>query len=106
LAETTSLPPALKFAIVAMSLGPLPPVLPFKQVKAGGAAEYAEGLLVAAALASIVLTPLLAATAGRLLGVEIRIPAAAVARTVLLTIGLPLLAGMGLRALAPGAAEA
>jgi BASS family bile acid:Na+ symporter len=106
LAAITSVPPAIKFAIVAMSAGPVPPVLPFKQMKAGSDAEYALGLLVAAALASIVLTPLLVAVAARVLGDQAAVDPVTVGRTVLLTIGLPLAAGMVLRALAGAAAQA
>jgi BASS family bile acid:Na+ symporter len=98
LAATTSLPPAIRFAIVAMSVGPVPPVLPFKQMKAGAEEAYAIGLLVAASLASIVLTPLLVAAAARLLGANAQVGGAQVARTLLLSIGLPLAAGMALRA--------
>jgi BASS family bile acid:Na+ symporter len=105
-AATTSVPPAIKFAIVAMTAGPTPPVLPYKQVKAGSDADYALGLLVAAALASIVLTPLLVTAAARLLGDQSAADPLTVGRTVLLTIGLPLAAGMVLRALARGAAAA
>jgi BASS family bile acid:Na+ symporter len=105
LAATTSVPPAIKFAIVAMSVSPVPPVLPYKQMKAGSEADYAMGLLVAAALASIVLTPLLVAVAARVLGDQAAIDPLTVARTVLLTIGLPLAIGMVLRALSASAAQ-
>jgi BASS family bile acid:Na+ symporter len=106
LAAMTSVPPAIKFAVVAMSAGPVPPVLPFKQVKAGSDADYALGLLVAAALASIVLTPLLVAAAARVLGDAAAVDPVTVGRTVLMTIGLPLAAGMVLRALSNKVAQA
>jgi BASS family bile acid:Na+ symporter len=106
LAATTSVPLPIKFAIVAMSAGPTPPILPYKQMKAGGEPDYALGLLVAAALASIVLTPLLVTIAGRVLGEQAAIDPVTVARTLLLTIGLPLGAGMVLRAVSTHAAEA
>jgi BASS family bile acid:Na+ symporter len=104
LAATTSVPPAIKFAIVAMSVGPVPPILAYKQMKAGGDEGYSVGLMVAASLASIVLTPLLVALAAGLLGAQASIPAVAVVRILLLTIGLPLAAGMILGAFAPKAA--
>lgn len=106
MAATTSVPAPIKFAIVAMSVGPVPPILAYKQIKAGGDEGYSVGLLVAASLASIVLTPLLVALAAHLLGTQASIPAAAVVRIVLLTIGLPLAAGMVLGAVAPKAATA
>jgi BASS family bile acid:Na+ symporter len=106
LAATTSVPAPIRFAIVAMSVGPVPPILPYKQLKAGGDEAYAIGLLVAASLASILLTPLLVAAATRLLGAHAAVGAAQVARTVLLSIGLPLAAGMVLRAVSIRAAQA
>lgn len=105
LAATTSVPAPIKFAIVAMSVGPVPPMLPFKQMKAGGDEGYSVGLLVAASLASIVLTPLLVVAAANVLDAKGSVAAASVARTLLLTIGLPLAAGMTLGAVLPRAAE-
>jgi BASS family bile acid:Na+ symporter len=106
LAATLPLPAAIKFALVAMSVGPVPPILPYKQMKAGGDEAYAIGLLVAASLASIVLTPLLVAAAARLLAANAAVDALKVARTLLLTIGLPLAAGMLLRLASAGIAQA
>lgn len=105
LAAVSPVPAAIKFAIVAMSVGPVPPILPFKQVKAGGEEAYALGLLVAAAVASVVLTPLLVMAAASLLGAHAQVGAAQVARTVALSIGLPLAAGMALRATWRSSAE-
>lgn len=99
LAAISPAPAAVRFALVAMSVGPPPPILPYKQVKAGGEESYAVGLLVAAAIASIVLTPLLVAVVARTLGAEVQVGPLQMARTVGLSIGLPLLAGIGLRAL-------
>ena len=98
MAATTSVPNEIKFAVVAMSVGPVPPVLPYKQMKAGGDQDYALGLLVAASVASILITPPLVETAAHLLNAHAGVSVAKVARTVLLTIGLPLAAGMVLRA--------
>jgi BASS family bile acid:Na+ symporter len=105
LASFAPLPMAIRFAIVAMSIGPVPPILPYKQMRAGGDESYAIGLLVAASLASIVLTPLLVAVAARLLSAQAMVGAPQVARTLVLTIGLPLVGGMALRFLAPGLAQ-
>jgi BASS family bile acid:Na+ symporter len=106
LARATPLSTAIKFAIVAMSVAPVPPVLPYKQMKAGGLGEYAVGLLVAASLASIVLTPLFVEVAARLLGAEATVSVGKVARTLLLSIAAPLAAGMLLRAGSERAAAA
>src|SRR5262249_14903340 len=47
-----------KTAIMAGAAPPTPPLLPKRQIKAGGEPAFAIGLLVAAALLSIVFTPL------------------------------------------------
>jgi BASS family bile acid:Na+ symporter len=98
LAATAPIPTAIKFAIIAMTVGPVPPTLPFKQMKAGGDKDYAVGLLVAASLTSIVLTPVLVALAAALLGADVSVTLRQVARTLVLSIGLPLGGGLLLRA--------
>ena len=105
LAWAAPIPSAVKFAIVAMSVGPAPPVLPFKQMKAGGDDDYPIGLLVAASLASVLLTPGLVAAAARLIGADAEVDALQIARTLLLTIGAPLVAGMVLKATLPRLAQ-
>lgn len=50
--------PAVKIALVALALSPLPPVLPGKQLKAGGGLNYVSGLLFWSALVSLVAAPL------------------------------------------------
>src|SRR5215510_14521258 len=42
--------PAVKIALVALSVSPVPPILPRKELKAGAKASYTIGLLVGAAL--------------------------------------------------------
>jgi Sodium Bile acid symporter family len=51
------LSPAVKTALVALSLAPVPPILPKKEFKAGGHGSYVIGLLAAAALLSIIFIP-------------------------------------------------
>jgi BASS family bile acid:Na+ symporter len=52
------LPTAVKIALVALVVSPVPPILPKKELKAGGRGQYAIGLLVAIALLSIVIVPI------------------------------------------------
>ena len=106
LAATVPLAPPIKFAIVAMSVAPTAPIVPYKQVKAGADADYALGLMVAAALGSILLTPVLVALATYLLGAQAAVSMGAVTRPLLISIGLPLAAGMLLRAVAKPVAQA
>jgi BASS family bile acid:Na+ symporter len=105
LAKVAPLAAAITFAIIAMSVGPVPPVLPFKQMKAQGDEDYAVGLLVAATLASLVLTPLLVEFAAYILGTEAHVSIDRIARTLMLSIGVPLAAGLVLRAVSERAAN-
>src|SRR6185436_7474544 len=57
LSRALALNPAVEIALVALSLSPVPPLLPKKQLKAGGHESYAVGLLVALSILSIVLIP-------------------------------------------------
>src|SRR6185295_2138515 len=45
-------------ALVAISVSPIPPVLPNKALKAGGKEDYTIGLLVAMAILSIIFIPI------------------------------------------------
>jgi len=52
------LPTSLKVALVALAISPVPPMLPKKQMKAGGQESYAIGLLVTVALLAILTVPI------------------------------------------------
>lgn len=100
------LKPEVKIALMVLSLSPVPPLLPVRQQQAGAGAPYTTGLLVAAALASLLVMPAGLHLFGMFFGMEMRVAAAGVAMTVLLTIALPMLLGflarhlLGARALA------
>jgi len=98
-------PPAIKIALVALAVSPVPPVLPGKQFKAGGSAGYTIGLLVGAALVAIVLVPLEIEVLGRVADVGMHMPIAKVTSIVLVSIVVPLLAGVAIRHLAPSFAQ-
>lgn len=85
--------PDVKIALLVLSLSPVPPLLPRRQLQAGAEAAYTTGLLVAAALASLVVMPLGLHLFGALFGLEMRISPGGVAITLLLTIGAPMLLG-------------
>src|SRR5882672_4433014 len=101
LASTFDLHPAVKIALVALAVAPIPPLLPKRLMKAGGESSYAIGLLVAAALFSIVFTPLAVDLLGKALGAPARMPPARIAWLVLLTVIFPLGAGVLVHRLAP-----
>ena len=95
------LDPALKIAIIALAVSPVPPFLPGKQMKAGGTASYSVGLLFAAVLISIVLVPVSIENLGRLFGVAAHVSPSRILPIVLVTAIVPLLCGLALRGLAP-----
>ena len=49
--------PAIKIAVVALALSPVPPILPSKQEKAGGSNAYVMSLLVVMAVLALVVVP-------------------------------------------------
>lgn len=105
LATALDLYAAVEIAIVALALAPVPPILPGKQEKAGGPASYAIGLLVAAALFAIVLVPAGVALMGRIFAKDLHMTASSVALIVLLTVLVPLAAGLIVNRLAPAFAR-
>lgn len=105
LASAFDLHPAVKLALIALSVAPIPPMLPKKAMKVAGESSYAIGLLVAAALLSVGFTPLAVEMIGKWFGATAWISPLAIARLVLLTVIVPLGAGMLVRRLAPAFAE-
>jgi len=96
---------ALKVALIALALSPVPPILPKKQLKAGGSAYYTVGLLFSAALFTIVSIPLSVEIIGRIFDKPAYITPARVALIVSITVIAPLAAGILVRHFAPRFAE-
>jgi BASS family bile acid:Na+ symporter len=105
LAALFPLHPAVEIALLAMAVGPVPPILPTKQLRLGGRSSYVHGLLVAAALAAIVVIPAAIEVLGWLFQREAHVGAGLVARVVGTTVLLPLAAGIAVRRVAPALAE-
>lgn len=97
--------PAVKIALVALAVSPVPPIFPNKAFKAGGGEDYTIGLLAATAALSVILIPLAMEICERIAGVPLTMTARSVFSLVLTTVLLPLLVGIGVRALAPKLAE-
>ena len=97
--------PAVKIALVASSVSPVPPFLPTKAMGAGGERRYVIGLLVAASVLSIVFVPLALDIFESAFGVPLSISPQRIARTVSITVLLPLAAGMLVRQFAPAPAD-
>ena len=97
--------PAVAIALIALSVAPIPPILPRKALKAGGGSSYAIGLLVAAAVLAIVFVPLAVELLGMVSGRTARVSVGKVAFTVALSVLAPLVAGSMVRRFAPHFAE-
>lgn len=91
--------------LIALAVSPVPPILPRKELSAGGRASYAVGLQVMAALLAIVFVPLAVELIGWGFGRDTHMPATTVARLVLITVLLPLAVGIVIRRVAPALAE-
>jgi BASS family bile acid:Na+ symporter len=97
--------PAVKIALVVISVSPIPPILPNKALKAGGKEDYTIGLLVATAVLSIIVIPVTMGIFEKITGVSLAMQAGSVAVLVLTTILVPLLVGITLRRIAHTIAE-
>src|SRR5829696_5188359 len=97
--------PAVKIALVALALSPLPPTFPQKALKQGGRVSYVAGLLVAATLLAVPLIPLSLELIGRYRDMPLQMPLTAVLALVFWSLLLPLSVGMVIRNLAPAFAE-
>jgi BASS family bile acid:Na+ symporter len=90
-------PRPVAIAIIAMSLSPVPPILPLAQLKGGARPEYAYGMLVAAALLSVLTVPVAVLAVGALFGQEARFPPMAVLKIVGLSVLAPVALGIAVR---------
>jgi BASS family bile acid:Na+ symporter len=96
-----SLRPPVAIALLALSVSPVPPFLPQKQLKLVGRQEYVYGLFGAISLLSIVLTPLSIVLIGFAFSRQVNMGPAAVARTVALTVLIPFALGLIIRRRSP-----
>jgi bile acid:Na+ symporter, BASS family len=99
------LPPAVKVALVALAISPVPPLLPQKELTAGGHGAYAISLVSVAAVLSIVFVPVITSLFAEWFNHPAEVSAGAVAQIVLTTILVPLGLGMAIRAWMPSLAE-
>lgn len=104
LASALELQPDAQFALVALSVSPVPPFWPAKSKRGGGDESYTVGVLVASALLSVVTIPIVLGAFGVFFSVNIAVPLTTIARVTSATVLLPLLIGMTIRALAWGLA--
>lgn len=87
-------PPGVQLALLVLSLSPVPPLLPKKQLRSGGEGAYIIALLVSAALISLVLMPLVLPMIGLLFGRDFPVSTSGIAKTLAVTILAPMLLGL------------
>ena len=105
LATAFRLAPPVKLALIALSISPVPPLLPSKIQRAGGEPAYAIGLLVAASALSILIIPLGAWMIGALLGAAVYVSPALILPLVAASVVVPLFVGLGVRRTWPALAD-
>lgn len=93
-----------EIVLIALSISPIPPLLPRKESKAGGHGAYALGMMMTMALLAIAIVPLGAYLLGKYFDRPFTTSSAAIARTVLMMVIAPLAAGMAVRAWKPAIA--
>jgi BASS family bile acid:Na+ symporter len=94
--------PAVEVALVALAVSPVPPLLPKKELKAGGRDSYAVGLAVVSAVLAVAIVPAAVSLVAWRTGAQGGLSVNTVARLVATTVLVPLAAGIVLRRLAPG----
>lgn len=97
--------PTVEIALIALAISPMPPLLPQKEIKAGGARSYAFGLMTLLALLAPLVVPLALAILGRFSGRRLAMAPGTVIRIVLMSTLVPLLLGVAVRAMRPRVAE-
>lgn len=97
--------PAVVIALIALSISPVPPLLPKRVTKAGGLAPYGLGLMVTAASFSIVYIPLVVHLLGKYFDRPFAMRMVEVAKLVLFSVWIPLALGIVFQRLAPTAGK-
>ena len=105
LVMTFNLHPAVKIALVALSVSPVPPLFPKNALKAGGKESYAVGLLVATVLLAIITIPITMEIFSKVTGVPLQMSPLSVAVVVFKTALTPLLLGILMHTFATAFAE-
>ncbi len=93
--------PGIEVALLALSVSPVPPFLPRKQLTLVSEREYVHGLLGATSLLSILLAPLTVVLIGLAFSRHVDIDPAKIARVVALTVLMPFALGLIINHLRP-----
>jgi bile acid:Na+ symporter, BASS family len=91
----------VRVGLLAISLAPIPPILPGRQLRLGGSSSHVFGLLVAVSLSAIVQLPLMVDMIARVFGKAVSFGPWEVVRLVGVTILVPLTTGLLAQRLVP-----
>lgn len=105
LVQMFALPTPAKVALLALSVSPIPPLLPKKLKGVHGAEPYTASLIVFAALLSIVIVPASMDILGAYFHQDVHVPPSRLVPIVLVVILVPLLLGMLVNKLFPSFAK-
>lgn len=105
LVQMFALPTPAKVALLALSVSPIPPLLPKKLKGVHGAEPYTASLIVFAALLSIVIVPASMDILGAYFHQDVHVPPSRLVPIVLVVILVPLLLGMLVNKLFPSFAN-
>jgi BASS family bile acid:Na+ symporter len=100
-----NLDPAVKIAMVVFSVSPVAAFFPERALKAGGKLDYSVGLMLTTALLAIVIIPVSLEIFKNIFRLPLHTPARSIAVLVFVTILLPLLVGIAIRAKATAFAK-
>jgi BASS family bile acid:Na+ symporter len=92
---------AVEITLVALSISPVPPLLPRRVTQSGGKTPYGLGLMVTAAVLSVAFIPLALELIAWYAGKAFAIHPAIIAKVIVMSVVVPLGAGMAFRKLAP-----
>ena len=98
-------PHETKVVLVALSISPIPPMLPRRLRDTGAKGSYLLGLLVTVALLSIVIVPLLTDLLGRYYHQDLSIPPSKIAAIIFRAVILPVAASIAVRRFFPRVAD-
>jgi BASS family bile acid:Na+ symporter len=105
LVHALKLPPAVEITMIVIAMSPVPPILPKRVLAAGGVRSYALGLLVAAAVVSVLFVPAAVELVERIFKQPAEMSPFTIARIVISSVIGPLATGLAVRHFWPRLAE-
>jgi BASS family bile acid:Na+ symporter len=100
-----ALSPAVKLALITLSISPIPPLLPGKALRSGGGHAYTVALLTTMSALSIGVIPLTMKFLGALFDLPLEVESSTIASIVASGILLPVVVGIAIRQVAPRLAD-